>query len=424
MAKKLVQDIFVKKASVKETSDDRVRADMIRVPPRVLQASRPGSRKLFWALVVIVPLIIFAFVATSLGSVTVTLTPRQAEAAVDAVFSFERSAAPRGVHFEIMKIEAETSQPVASNGVEYVQKKAKGTIVVYNTYDKNPQKLVAGTRFQTPDGKIYKSDTAVVVPGMGVSDGKSVAGSVVVSVTAAEAGVEYNIGLVDFTIPGFKSSPRYDKFYGRGKTEITGGFKGNVPIAKDTDIINARHAIETSLEESLLAKAAKELPLGYLFFKDATFFKLEFLPVQISVGTSSPGAVDVRAKGTLYAMIIDSVSLSKAIAGKNIEGYAGEEIRLSNPDQIMFTIPNKKTLNPEDLTVFSAKLTGTAMFTWRIDEEAIKKELAGISSADYLVLFKHYPAVARAKAVFRPPWLHTFPKNVSAITIEEDDLTK
>ena len=101
--------------------------------------------------------------------------------------------------------------------------------MIYNKYSAEAQIFVKDTRFETPEGKIYRIDRAVTVPGMKNSGGQTVAGSVEATVYADKSGSEYNIGFSDFTIPGLKGGLKYEKFYARSKTPMTGGMKGTVP---------------------------------------------------------------------------------------------------------------------------------------------------------------------------------------------------
>ena len=53
-----------------------------------------------------------------------------------------------------------------------MERKASGQIIVYNAYNDNNQKLIKNTRFETPDGKIYRIQASIIVPGTKVEEGK------------------------------------------------------------------------------------------------------------------------------------------------------------------------------------------------------------------------------------------------------------
>lgn len=102
-------------------------------------------------------------------------------------------------------------------------KKATGKITVYNNYSTTPQRLILNTRFQSPDGRIYRLATSLMVPGKTIMNGKETPGSVDAVVIAEEEGAQYDIGPTRFTIPGYIGDPRYESMYGVSMEEITTG---------------------------------------------------------------------------------------------------------------------------------------------------------------------------------------------------------
>ena len=110
----------------------------------------------------------------------------------------------------------------------------------------DPQRLITRTRFQSPEGLIYRIAESAVVPGKTTKNGVDTPGSIEVTVFADEAGDKYNIKKTDFTIPGFKSdASRFKNIYARSSTDMTGGFVGKMktilPADKATAIAKARH---------------------------------------------------------------------------------------------------------------------------------------------------------------------------------------
>jgi len=110
-----------------------------------------------------------------------------------------------GVPFDIMLVDEVGLKEVQSTSEDTVKEKASGQITVFNDFNENTQRLIKNTRFETSEGLIYRIQNSVVVPGQTVdSSGKTVPGSIVVTVYSDQPGEKYNIGLTDFTIPGFK----------------------------------------------------------------------------------------------------------------------------------------------------------------------------------------------------------------------------
>ena len=88
-------------------------------------------------------------------------------------------------------------------GEKEIKTKARGRIVIYNAFSSEDQLLVRRTRFETPDGKIYRISEQIIVPGAEIKDEKIAPSSVEAEIFADQPGEEYNIGLTGFIIPGF-----------------------------------------------------------------------------------------------------------------------------------------------------------------------------------------------------------------------------
>ncbi len=427
MPKKLIQDIVVRKVSSAPSmparpmkSEEPISREDFGPPRRPPTLGSPGSTG-FWGkkkvigLVGILAIGIFLFVSSSFAAATVYVTPRQIPVTLAGdAFAAERENDTTHVHFEIMKLEDEGTRVVPSTGTQKVEKKAKGTLIVYNTFDKSPQKLIAGTRFEAPNGKIYKADDPVTIPGMKVENGKEVAGSVTVSVTAAEPGEAYNIGLSDFSIPGFKGTPRYDKFYARSKTEMAGGFVGTTKVARDTDIIDARHTLEEELSVKLLDRAKKEVPEGYLFYEGADFYRVSF-PDDVNASATSSD-VTVKGKGTLYGMILDEASLAAAIAAKKTDD-GSKGLLIANPEALSFSADSPDSFDPSSVKNFTFRLTGSIALEGDLDEAKFAGELAGLPHTQSPDVLKNFSSIERIEVDFSPRWIRSFPKDASRITI-------
>ena len=162
--------------------------------------------------------------------------------------------------YEIMTIEKTDSKKIAATGREEIEEKASGKIVIFNDFNTSSQRLIKNTRFETPEGLIYRINKSIIVPGQKTEGGKTVPGSIEATVYADEAGEKYNIGLTDFTIPGFEGSPRFDSFYARSKTEMAGGFAGERLSANPDELKKAQDELRTELKKQLMAEAFSQIP--------------------------------------------------------------------------------------------------------------------------------------------------------------------
>lgn len=127
-----------------------------------------------------------------------------------------------------LAIEINTAKELLSNlkggsGILVWSKKATGKITIYNEYSTETQRMILRTRFESPDGRIYRLAASVIVPGKRIVNQQEIPGQIDAMVIAEEEGPQYNIGPTTFTIPGFKGDPRYEYFLGVSTEAITTG---------------------------------------------------------------------------------------------------------------------------------------------------------------------------------------------------------
>jgi hypothetical protein len=133
-----------------------------------------------------------------------------------------------GISVRLVEKEETVSFGAAATGKSGASnQKARGTAVIYNEFSSEPQSLVATTRLETPDGKLFRLVEGVTVPGMTDVSGKKEPGAIEADVIADQVGAEYNIEPTTFTIPGFKGGPKYAKFSAKSMKSMSGGGGGS-----------------------------------------------------------------------------------------------------------------------------------------------------------------------------------------------------
>ncbi|MEK7494409.1 MAG: hypothetical protein AAB615_00895, partial [Patescibacteria group bacterium] len=152
---------------------------------------------------------------------------------------------------ETITLSANATGSSASNS-----QKARGTVIISNSFSAEPQSLVATTRFETSDGKIFRLADSVTVPGMSGEPG-----IVEASVIADQAGEEYNIDPTTFTIPGFKGSPKFEKFSAKSVKKMQGGGNSGSSLAviSKTDIEKAEAQAKAQAKQQFLDGYKSEL---------------------------------------------------------------------------------------------------------------------------------------------------------------------
>ena len=202
------------------------------------------------------------FIIIKPAPVVIQITPAAKSVSVNI---FLKAAETGGdINFKLAKFQLEKEQEIKADGAEKIERKASGKIVVYNNWNTESQVFIKNTRFETPEGKIYRIDRQIIVPGAKKQNGKLIPGSIETVVYADKAGEEYNIGLTDFVLPALREqkSPRYEKIYARSKTVIEGGLVGTVPKVNEKDLEDARKELEKKLNDEILSKAFSEIGKG------------------------------------------------------------------------------------------------------------------------------------------------------------------
>jgi hypothetical protein len=340
---------------------------------------------------------------------SVAITPRRAEASITNDYTARKGEAAAELSYQVVAISGQGGEAVKATGERQVERRATGTIVIYNNYSATPQRLIKNTRFATPEGLIFRISDSVTVPGKK----GTTPGSVEAIVTADEPGDKYNVGLKDFTIPGFKGDPRYSAFYARSKTPLQGGYSGVEKIVADGDRERAKTNIRKKLEAELISQIDAQIPPDRVGFEKAWKIEYKTLPEQ----TVSESEVKIQEEGTLTLALFDKLQLSSVIADAKVADYKGEPILITNFDDITFT--PRDPFNPAGANSILFRLEGDADFEWVYDEAALKEALAGQSRSAIPSILQRFPMVQKADISLRPLWARKFPSSTEKIEIQK-----
>ena len=162
--------------------------------------------------------------SSQFATADLTIKPMKINVEMEESIIVKRDPRAGELGFEIMSVKLGEPRKIKVNveGEEEVENYASGFVTIHNNFDTNSQDLVATTRFESPEGYIFRIRDKVTVPGM--KDGQS--GILKVKVYADEPGEDYNISSTRFTVPGFAGSPRFDDFYAVSDSSMEGGMVG------------------------------------------------------------------------------------------------------------------------------------------------------------------------------------------------------
>jgi hypothetical protein len=378
---------------------------------------RRGSR-FVWIIAIIVVAVLAAVVASIIFKrATLMVTPKSQTVTLPQSLMATLDAPIGQLPFETVTTTNVGNRTVPASGESKVERRASGTLTILNTYSTASQRLIKNTRFEAPDGKIYRIDTSVEVPG-GVkkADGTLTPGTVDVVVSADSPGDSYNRTSLDtFTIPGFKGDPRYTKITAKAKTAIQGGFVGTEKTVADADLAAAKTAIQTELASTLSNALSSATPAGYILLPQSVAYTYEELP---RGGDASAAIISLR--GTATAAIVHEADLAAAVArATKVDGYEGEALRFADPKKLQLTA--KATATP-GVTSLLIGFSGDTTLIWEVDASALKAALVGAPINDLSTILSRFkPAVVDAKASVRPFWESRFPEDPWLIDVEVKD---
>jgi len=351
------------------------------------------------------------------AKVVVEITPKQGRLLISNTYEATRGG-QTGLKFVLASnLQDEATLPITTTGKEQVQEKTQGKIIVYNNYSTQSQPLVATTRFQTSSGLVFRTPVAITVPGTTKdSKGQTVPGQVEITVVADKAGPESNIGPSDFTIPGFKGGPKFDKFYARSKTALTGGFIGERGKVSEADKAKAEVDLKKLLTTQITQKLKPQIPDDYVLFDDAIIldFAESILPT-----ADTPDKATIKLTANATGLLFNKEDLSQYLAKQQVPDYQDESVAITNWPQLKFTLQNKDDLNLGNLEKINFKLDGNGHLVWSFDENSLKNKLRLATNDNYQAIFdKDFPTIQTANLVFSPPWIRTIPTDESKIIIK------
>lgn len=358
---------------------------------------------------------ITAGIATS--GATIVVQPNFFAPNVNASFETFKVATEKQLPYEIMTLEAEGERQVKASGEEAAEVQATGKILIYNKHQTSPVRLVANTRFASPDGLIFRIKDSAVIPGYKEEGGKIIPGVVSAEVFADEVGEKYNLNPTTFTIPGFAGEPEFDNLYGESTESFTGGFSGTRFIIEDTELQTAEQALRTELRNSLLERINAEKPAGFIVYNDAVTFSYVSLPA-VAYGDN---LATIKEKVIMRLPMFKEDQFARFIAEATIPDYHDEPVRISNPTALTFSYTSATTSASDigAVTSLSFALTGRPQIVYTFDVGKFKTELLGASKATLTSVLGNYPAISKAEANIRPFWKTTFPRKLDDIEVIE-----
>ena len=378
-------------------------------PPVPGQPRRRSTSFIVKVLLVIIVACLLAVVAASFfAKATVSVTVREVPVTVPATVQAQVDAPVGTMPFQRLSAPAQAMRTVTASGSSNTSTSAQGTLTIYNTANAKPQQLVANTRFETPDGKIYKIQKKVTVP----AAVKGTPGTAQVVAVAEKSGPDYNRGDTRFTIPGFKGSPNFDTFYAQA-SGMTGGSSGVHPIVSPADIQKAQADMKQEIAQKFASSTSFTVSRDSLSV-DGTV-ALEFGDAKVT--DAGAGKATITQTATATEAVVRKADLATALAKAQVDGYSGAAVGFDPSSAVSLSLPAGSSYSVQTPGIMIA-VSGAPVLAWQFDQNQISTALAGKDKSSFdTVMTGFAPAVASAKASLIPIWNTTFPKDPTKIIV-------
>ena len=383
----------------------------------------PNFRLFVIIATVLIVVVVGLFIISALtGRAKIMVTPRSTEINVQSVFEAKEKPIADTLSYELMTLEKIAERQTEASGTKEVETQATGEITIHKNTP-GAQKLIINTRFESPDGLIFKLFESVTVPGAELSDdGQPIPGSVKAEVYSEAAGEEYNLPPTEkFTIPGLeKDIALFNAIYASSESAFSGGFKGEQLTINESNLDVIRSELQVELTNMLQEQMLVELPAGFILFDSAMVIDFELQPPG---GYNEDDLVVIKEKATLKVPLFKAEELAATIAFATIGDYQpSESVRLDDYNKLSFAYQPAVTSGDEIGNEISFLLSGRPIVIWTYDEEQLKSDLASLSRAAFNNkdgVISTYPMIINITAKVSPFWKQSLPSKVNKIEIIE-----
>lgn len=393
-------------------------------PPETFYREDFSKKKRIPPLAIILPILLLVFgiggymLLSHFDRTEIEILPRVSVQDIDKQITLYKQPGEGELGFDIIATSHTASIDVTGTDRIPVGERASGTIVIYNKFSSEPQRLLPRTRFETPDGKIYVlGEKEVVIPGR---KSKDEPGQVEAVVYAGEVGEAYNIGLTDFTIPGYKeigSTDRYNTIYALSKTEMAGGRTGFKVVISDTDRKKAEETLRERIMRRLSQVIERQKAENVIVIPNSIAFQFGEGGVR-----ENEGNTELVMEGVALAVLIHRQDIMKFIEAEISETERGDGISTldySDLDISLVSSPGADLLATLDrLTIHAA---GKSIIGWHIDTDDMAYDILGLSKGALFEYVDAHPGIESFTARIYPFWREVVSEMASRVDIEVED---
>lgn len=313
------------------------------------------------------------------------------------------SVADKIVPAQFATKEYKAEQKAAATGQKDVSAKSSGTI----TFSKpcgpeNPPTIASGTGVSAENLTFITQGSVTLAPT--ISNGCKFTGSV--KVLAQNKGEQYNIEATSYTLNGYAGVTA-------SGSAMTGGSSKTVKVVSQQDIDGAKQKIDegaSATKQQLKAQLEQD---GYYAITDS--FEVIKDSTQISPALDQEATEFSVKTERVYSMVgVKKDDLSQLVKQAVANEQQGQQQQIQNDglDNTAFRVVERK----DNIIKFSVQ--PTVSIGPAINNDELKKSVAGKKKGDTENVVKAIPGVKGAEVKYSPFWVTKTPKNVNKITIE------
>lgn len=326
----------------------------------------------------------------------------------------EENATGERLAFQTMIVTTEVARQVYGSEIQPSSSSAKGKVVFFNEYSTKAQTVKSGTTVTGTNGKTYKTQAAVTVPGYTTKNKVKTAGtSTSVAVVATGVGESYNTTGTTFKVAGWSNAKT---FYAQSAGAIVGGESGashTVSEAEKPDIIAT---LQAQLIERLKRETRSQIPEQLIAFPDLQVTTIESDSITLRGDSIKFPA---RIAGTMVSYLIPRKLLETAIAQEALSGHTYATVSIPALGDIVVepltALPTDAKNVPETIKI---KVSGKGTIITKAPVEHIREALIGSPKRDFARILQGVPEVDTAQYHFYPFWALFFPTKDGRITVE------
>lgn len=423
---------------------DDVLAPMKETINRKLVLIAPNKQALI-ALVSISLLVLLVIAYIALPGVTIFITPKASvleQSSNIALSDYEKNKAeldthlPQMIAMQPISITVKKTVSFSSTGKIFKGTNSHGNLTIYNLFpDARP--LIPRTRFQTPEGIVFRISNYITVPGaQGGSPGKIDAYVIADEVDAYGnvVGDRGNIGPTKFSLPAL-SADSQQKIYGQSTAPMTDG-KTDVTkqIAKE-DLKAAEKNMKAVLQNSASAELMKAVAEKNTGLSNSGVFEL--VDNKLAIDVSEPRVVidyGLEGKTQDQFQVYGEIDLHGYYFNKSevVTILKSELVLKKSPQKLIGKIDEKSfsyRVFDIDTKTGHIKITATikALEEFDLNPEKemgaqlikkIKDHITGKKISDAKDYIRNLPEVEKVDIKSWPAWAPTIPSLPDNIKVE------